>query len=60
MADCTHLRTDRKRPHEAPDAKHSAGALTALNFGLLRDLQGVIYFDAKVSDGAFEPIASRQ
>jgi len=27
-----------------------------LDLGLLRDLQGVIYLDPKVSDGAFQPM----
>jgi hypothetical protein len=50
----------RKRPHESRNEKHVQPALRRLDFGLLRDLQRVIYLDPEVSNGAFELAMTKQ
>ena len=50
----------RKRPHESRKEKHVQPALRRLDFGLLRDLQRVIYFNPEVSHSAFELAMAKQ
>ena len=50
----------QKRPHESSKGRHVQPARRRLDFGLLRDLQRVIYLDPEVSNGAFELAMTKQ
>ena len=54
MADCTHPESCRKAAARSPSWRLPAAAASLLDFGVLRNLQGIIDLDPKVSHGTFE------